>query len=145
MSKEVISDKQGVSLVFLFIIGESSILVSGLTAKKDLWLAIILAIFMALPLILVYSRLFNIFPNENLFNVIEICFGKIIGKVLILLYIWYAFDLAALVLRDFGQFVNTVTLTDTPMIVPMIFLIILCAWITKEGIEVISRWGQFFL
>lgn len=145
MTKEVISDKQGVSLVVLFIIGESSILVSGLTAEKDLWLAIILSIFMALFLMFVYSKLFNICPDKDLFDLVEICFGKFIGKGIILLYTWYAFDLATLVLIDFGQFVNTINLPETPIIVPMIGIMILCVWIVKEGIEVMGKWGELFL
>ena len=140
--KEIISDRQGLALAILFMFGESSILVAGLTAQKDLWLAIILSILMALPLMFIYIGLFNSMPGKNLFDMIEFCFGKWIGKGIILLYAWYAFDLTSLVLRDFGQFVKTVSLHETPLIIPMIGLILLCTWAVKEGIEVLGRWGE---
>ncbi|GAA0178620.1 spore germination protein [Clostridium sediminicola] len=145
MNKEVISDKQGVSLVTLFIIGESSILVSGITAKKELWLAIIFAIFMVLPFIFLYSKLFNVSTDKNLFEIIEITFGKFIGKGIILIYTWYTFDLASLVLIDLGQFINIVNLDSTPIIVIIICIMILCAWIVKEGILVMGKFGELFL
>lgn len=145
MKKEVISDREGIALVVLFIIGESSILISGLSAKNDMWIAIILSMLAILPFMFLYGNLFNTFQNKDLLETIELVFGKFIGKAVILLYTWYAFDLAALVLRDFGNFVVTVTLPDTPIIVPLIGIMILCAWIVKEGIEVMSRWAYFFL
>lgn len=144
MNKEVISDRQGVALIFLFIIGESSILVTGISAKKDLWLAIILAMIISFFLMLLYGKLFNFNSNMNLFDTFEIVFGKFIGKTIIVLYVLYAYDLAILVLVDFGQFISTVNFNNTPLIVPMIFIGILCAMIVKEGIISMGRWGEIF-
>lgn len=145
MNKEVISDKQGIAIMVFFIIGESSILISGLSAEKDLLIAIILAMIMILPMLFIYSKLFNIYPDKDLFFLIEKTFGKIIGKIIILLYTYYTFDLASLVARDFGHFVNTVSFPETPFIVPTICIIILCAWVVKEGIEVLGRWSKFLV
>ncbi len=145
MNKEVISDKQGIAILVLFIIGESSILVSGINAGKDLWMAIIIALVMALPLIYIYSKLYNIYPDKDIFYLIEKCFGKVIGKIVIFLYTWFAFELTALVARNLGQFVNTVSFPETPFIVPTIGVIILCGWIVREGIEVIGRCADFFV
>ncbi|MCY6484100.1 endospore germination permease [Clostridium aestuarii] len=145
MNKEVISDKQGISLIVLFIIGESSILVMGLEAEKDLWLAIILAIFMALPIMAVYSKIHYLFPHKDFFDIIEFCFGRFISKAIIVLFTWYMIDLTSLILRDFGNFIKTVSLPETPIIIIMMSLIILCIWAVKEGTEVMGRWAEFFL
>ncbi|QZY55112.1 GerAB/ArcD/ProY family transporter [Crassaminicella profunda] len=144
MKESSISNKQAISIIFFFIIGESSILLPGLSAKKDLWLSILLSFFMILPFIFVYSRLFTIFPGKDLFDVIKICFGNFIGKGIILLYTWYALDLSALVLRDFGQFVNTINLIKTPIMVSLICIMFLCIWIIKEGIEVMGKFSEIF-
>ncbi|MCT4617774.1 MAG: endospore germination permease [Marinisporobacter sp.] len=145
MQKEVITDQQGIALMFLFIIGESSILVSGLSANQDAWIAIILAGIAAFPLMMLYIKLLKIFPRNNLFDIIECCFGKSIGKIIIFLYAIYSFDLATLVLIDFIKFFQAVGLPDTPIIVPTIFFMFLCISITKEGIEVMGRWSQFIM
>lgn len=145
MNKEVISNKQGMSLIILFSIGTSSIHTMGLEAKNDIWLAIILSIFMALLMVLIYARIHYIFPNRGLSDIIEICFGKLIGKVIILLFTWFIFDLAALVLRNIVQFINVVGIPDTPAVIPTIVIITICIFAIKEGIEVLGRWGEFFL
>ena len=145
MNKEVISDKQGIALIVLFIIGSSSVFAMGLEAKKDLWIATILAIFMALPMAFIYARLHYAFPNKDLLDVIEICFGKFIGKVVIIILTCFFFYWTADVLVNYGNFISTVSLFETPQIVPMIILIILCAWGIKEGIEVMGRWSEFIL
>lgn len=142
MDNEVVSDKQGIALIILFIIGSSSIVVPGLAAKIDVWIAIILSVLIALPMALISSRLHDIFPERDLFDIIEICFGKFIGKVIILLFTWFVFELSAQVLRNFSQFVTISSLDETPLIVPMISIGILIIFLLKKGIYVMSRWSE---
>jgi spore germination protein KB len=145
MNKEVISDKQGLSLLIIFIVGTSTMVVAGSEAKKDFWLAIILAMCMAFPILLIYARLCNIFPHKDLFDIIELCFGKVLGKGLCLFYTWHLFHGVTMVLLNFGLFVNTIAFSDTPRIIPMIGISILSIWALKEGIEVMGRWTEFFI
>ncbi|WP_176461610.1 GerAB/ArcD/ProY family transporter [Anaeromicrobium sediminis] len=145
MNKEVISDKQGIAMIILFLSGSTSIFVTGLDAKKDLWIAIILAIFMVLPMIILFARLHYIFPGKDLFDIFEICFGKLIGKIMMIIFTWYTFYWAADVLNNYGFFIRTVSLTKTPKIIYIIILGILCAWGTKAGIEVLGKWAELFL
>lgn len=49
MNKEVISDKQGINLVILFIMGSTLVIGTGAEAGKDSWLAIIIAIIFSFP------------------------------------------------------------------------------------------------
>lgn len=145
MKKEAISQKQGISLIALFIIGSSVLEVSGLEAEKDFWLAIILAISMALPLVLIYARILSIFKGYNLFEIIEICFGKIIGKGIIIIFTLFIFEEGAELIRNVGQFIIVSSLTKTDLIVAMIFIMILAVWVTRLGIEVLARWGELFV
>ncbi|MFZ5968311.1 MAG: GerAB/ArcD/ProY family transporter [Bacillota bacterium] len=141
MNKESISDRQGIILVTMFIIGTSIIISTGIGAKKDLWLANILAVLMALPMILIYARLHYIFPEKDMFQIIEVCFGSFIGKGIELLYIWFAFHIGALILINLGWFINTISLPETPKTISMIFILMLGIWGAKEGIEVLGRWA----
>jgi len=145
MNKETISDRQGISLVTIFIIGSSSIFVMGLEAKQDIWIAIILAIIMALPVVIIYARLHHIFINKNLYEICEIVFGKFLGKVFVLFFTLYTLDVTALNLRDYGQFFQTVAIEETPIIVTMAFYTILSVYGAKKGIEVLGRWSKFFV
>lgn len=144
MSKEKISDKQGIATLVLFIIGTSIIYASGIKAKNDIWIAIIISILAAFPFTLLYARLHNIFPGKNLFDIYVICYGKYMSKVIIIVYTWFFFHTGILVLMNLNLFINTVALTNTPRIVTMMCIVILCTWIVKEGVEVVTRWAKIF-
>jgi len=144
MNKEVISDKQGIFLVAILIIGSSSIMVMGIEAKRDAWMAILLSASMAFPIIIIYARLHSIFTGKDLFDILEICFGKLFGKGIGLFYVWIVIHNAALVLENSGRFINTVSLPETPLLAPMIVISFLSLWVVKEGKEVMGRWVEFF-
>lgn len=145
MSKEVLSDKQGISVISLFIIGSSIILTIAGESKQDLWLAIIMSIIASIPLSMIYSRLLVHFPEKDLYDILPVVFGKIIGKGISILFILFSFILGGLVLRVFGDFISVTSLTQTPIIISMFLIGILCIWAVKAGIEIIGRLGEFFL
>ncbi|SKC42833.1 GerAB/ArcD/ProY family transporter [Maledivibacter halophilus] len=145
MKKEVISDKQGIGLIVLFIVGSSSVFTQGLEAKKDLWLAFILGVIMVLPMVIIYARLHYIFSYKDLFDIVEICFGKFIGKIIIFLYVWFVYFAAGDILVNYGQFIKIVSFDETPQIILIMFLGILCIWGIKEGIENLGRLSDIFI
>ncbi|WFD10792.1 GerAB/ArcD/ProY family transporter [Tepidibacter hydrothermalis] len=145
MNKEAISGKQAVCIMILFFSGTSAIMTRGLEAEQDLWLAIILSVSITLPMVLIYAHLHYIFKDKDLFDILEICFGKFIGKGISILYVWFFLDIMAVVIRNISQFITITSMTDTSLIIPMILIGILCIWSVKEGIEVIGRWGECFI
>lgn len=144
MNKEVVSDWEGISLIVLFMIGSGSVTISGLEAKQDVWIAVIIALVIALPVIFIYARLQYIFPNKDFFDIIEICFGKIIGKAIIIFFTLHLIAIEATILRHHGEFITIVGLTETPIVIIIISLSILSAYVAKNGIGVLGRWGKFF-
>lgn len=144
MSRETISDKQAISMMTMFIIGSSVVLGVGSEAKQDIWLAIIIGILFASIIILVYVKIHSLFPEKNLFEILNAIFGKYIGKFISLLYIWYSFHLGALVFHNFFQFIKVVSFPETPEYVPLVFMGIVCIWVVKEGIEVLGRISFLF-
>lgn len=145
MNKEVISDRQGICIIILFIIGSTSVFFSGGAAKKDVWIAWILALLTVLPLIWMFSKLHFDFQDKDLYDLIEMCFGKIIGKIVIMIFIAYAFYWITDVLVTYGLFVETVGLRETPQMIINIVFISLCGWIIIEGIELIGRCSLVFV
>lgn len=145
MGKEVISDKQGIALIVLFIVGSASIFAQGLEAKKDLWLAFILGIIMVIPMLLIYARIHYIFPGKDLFDIFEICLGKFLGKIIIIFYVWFLYFFAGDIFVNYGQFIRSVSFDETPQIILIIFLGILCVGGIKEGVESIGRFSEMFI
>lgn len=145
MNREIISDKQAIVLVILFIAGSSLVIGTGSQAGLDSWIAIIIAIIFASPVLFIYSKILCNFQGKDLFDVSELIFGKLIGKFINIMYIWFAIHLGALVLRNFGEFIVTIGLTETPIGIPMMFFTFLCIYVGKEGIEVLGRCSEVFI
>ncbi|HEY8891101.1 MAG TPA: endospore germination permease [Clostridium sp.] len=145
MKNEIISERQGVILIILYIIGSTFLIGSGGAAKQDAWIAVIIAISWSILLLIMYSRILSLYPGKDLFDIIEILMGKFIGKIISILMIWFAFHLGTLVLRNLSEFTNILVFADTPVVVPMLFFTLLIIWSIKEGIEVLGRWSEFFI
>lgn len=145
MKKEVISERQGIIFIILFILGSTFLVGTGGHAKQDAWLSIIIAISVSTIVFLMFSRILSLYPGKDLFDILQIVMGKFVGKIVSLLMIWFAFHLGTLVLRNLSEFTNTVVFPDTPVVLPMIFFILLLIWGIKEGIEVLGRWSEFFI
>lgn len=145
MNKEIVPTGQSISIAVLFIIGTSLFMgVYGHSGNSS-WIALILSMGLAIPLMLIYARLHVLFPGKDLFDMLITVFGGVVGRIISCLFIWYAFHLGSLILRNFGEFTKTVALTSTPMIAPMLCVGLLCIWVVKAGIEVLGRSAKLLL
>lgn len=145
MQKEQITDKEAICILIMFITGSSLIIGIGGEAKNDAWISGIVGIIMAIPMLLIYSRILSLFPGKDLFDILNIIFGKILSKIISLIYIWYAFHLGALVLRNFGEFMNIVAMPETPMLMQILCLGGICIVAVRLGIEIIGRTIVYFI
>lgn len=145
MQKEKVTDKEAICLFVLFIYGSSLIIGIGGGAENDSWLAAIVGTIMAVPVMLIYSRILSIYEGKDLFDILEILFGKFIGKIIAVIYVWYSFHLGALVLRNFGEFLNTIAMPETPMIASLLFMGIVCIIGVSYGVEVLCRTCTYFI
>ncbi len=144
ISKEVINQKQATVMMSTFIIGSTAVLGVGSRAKQDVWIAFILATVMAGIIFIVYGRILKLFPGKGLYEILESLFGKVMGKIISLLFIWYAFHLGALVIRNITEFMTTISLPETPICIIAFFVSLLVIWAVRGGIELIGRWISIF-
>ena len=145
MKKEQINDKEAICIFTIFVIGSTLIVGIGGELKSDRWVAGIIGILLAMPITLIYARLQSIFQGQDIFDILTVLFGKIGGRILSLIYVWYAFHIGSLVIRNFGEFVNIVALPETPMFVPMLIIGLMAVFAVKLGIEVIGRTCAYIL
>ncbi len=145
MDNHIITKKQTIAIMLAFLLGSSMVLGTGREAGKDAWIAILAACIMVLPLVLILSRILSLFPGMGLYEIIFTVYGRIIGTVFTLIYVWYTFHIGALVLRNFSEFVKIVGLHETPQFVTAAVFMLLCIWAVKAGIEAIARWTAIVL
>ncbi len=71
-------------------------------------------------------------------------FGKLsLGKVVGLFYMFIFTYVNAIIVREFGEFLVTAFMPETPLIVFNIVLLLLAASAVRNGIEVLARMNQF--
>lgn len=145
MNKEVISTRQGISIMILFLIGTTLVAGGANKAQQDAWISISFAILMAIPLCFMYSRITTLLYGKNLFEIVEILFGRILGKIITILYTWYFFHIGSLVIRNITEFIQVVSFPDTPQPFVAIFMGLVVIYMIKSGIEGLGRWTEFVL
>jgi len=66
-------------------------------------------------------------------------FGRVVGTIVGILYIWYFLHLASLVMRTISEYMITVNYEEAPVLLIVIALLIPTAYAIKKGIEVFAR------
>lgn len=114
-------------------------------ARQDAWLSIIVATLAGLVIARLVVSLSLRFPGQTLFEYAEEILGKAPGKVLGFLYIWWFLHANALIVREFGVFLVTAVMPDTPIIVFHIIVVTVAAYAVRNGLEVLCRFNQLFI
>ncbi|MGI6587261.1 MAG: GerAB/ArcD/ProY family transporter [Peptococcia bacterium] len=134
-----ISSAQLVMLIIGFNFSTSLILNPGRMAGQDAWLAVLAGLGEGLIFVFIITSLGVRFKGKNLIEINDLVFGSYLGKVVSLAYLWYFSHLASMVLRSYGDFFTDTIYPQTPLIVFIILLVLICASAVRNGIEVIVR------
>lgn len=142
---EKINDKEAISITTLFIMGSTLIMGIGGKAENNAWISAILGMLLALPIILIYARIVSVFKGKDLYEILELVFGKFVGKLIGVLYLGYSFLLGSLVIRNFGEFVDTLGMPETPLFVINFTVGLVCIIAIRLGIETLGRTCAYFI
>ena len=145
MRKEFITTKQAIAIMVLFMIGSSMIHIINFVANQDFWIAYLFVILIALFVFFMYSRIISLFPQKNLLDIFIFLYGKIAGSIVYGAYVFYAFTLGCIIPRHFTEFIQTISLPETPQYAFAICIILVSIYIAKKGIETLGRWSLFSL
>lgn len=145
MRKEIITQKQAVSMVAMFIFGTSLVLGLSRFSKQDVWIAMLLSLAAMLPTLYIYVRLMKRYPGKNLFDICIGVFGKFFGRVFVLLFVWSAFHMGAMSLFTFVEFKQIRVFVNMPPIISLLLLSPLVIWCARRGVETLGRWSAVTL
>lgn len=141
MKNEKITFHQMMFSIVLFNFGSSVVMGISNDVAQDAWVPILLGAVLVIPLFFMYARILKLFPEKDLFEIMQIVFGKIGGKVLTVLFIWYAVYLGALVLRNFSEFTQISAMPETPQLPIMIVMILTTVYLARSSMRAIGRWS----
>lgn len=145
LEKGKITPYQLFSMMTGFIFGSTVILQNVTAAGRDSWLSTVLAILGGLGMVLITTQLSVTFPNLTLIEYTEVLFGKILGKCIGAVYLWYFLHLGALVLRNYGDLMTITVMQETPLWFFHITLALVVAFMVYNRIEVMGRVSEILL
>ncbi|WP_219838710.1 endospore germination permease [Paenibacillus sp. R14(2021)] len=112
--------------------------------KQDAWISTFIAGIIGVWIAFVCSRLSLRFPKETFVEYVVAIAGKWAGNALIGLYLLYWYSLLAIILRQYADFVLGTILPHTPLLIPIIAMLLVAMYVTHTGIEVIARCSELF-
>ena len=141
MDKECISPGQGMLLLAGLGIGTTLLFIPSILiqyANQSAILSLVLGCAPGIVLLLILSSLNRFYPGQSLVQYSASILG-LPGKILGLLFIWFAFHLGVLVLHNIGDFVGVVMLAETPTPIVYFFVVAITAFALLLGLETVSR------
>lgn len=141
MNRESMTRPQASCILIMFIFGSTLIFGVGTETGQDIWISLILTLAMIIPVSLIYARLIKLFPAKGLFEMLQELFGKIAGKILICVFVWYAMHLTASVLRNFTDFIQITAMPEPPQFPLAILLMSVIIYLAKCGLETFGKWA----
>ncbi len=138
-----ITGRQAICMLLLFELGSSLVTGGSEKAGQDSWVCVLIGLAMAVPAVLLYAKLGERCPGMDLFEMSEAAFGKVGGGIVTLLFSLYSLHLGALVTKNFTEYIQVLTLPETPQPVVAACIGLLCWLAVRRGIEVAARNAAF--
>lgn len=111
-------------------------------AKQDAWLSSLLSVIICLGIVYFFYQCALSMGRKNYIQYLESIYGRILGKILGLLYAFFAFIGTCTLISYFGFFTTTQILTETPIEILNILFTILIICVVRAGLEVLARTGE---
>lgn len=148
LGEEKISSRQAIFLLVILIFPTGLFFLPSVAshlAGQDAWLSMLLATLAGLLIAWITANLSLRFPDKTLFKFLELILGRWPGKLVALSYVWWYIHTTAEVLRQFGDFMSTIFLAETPIIVIEILIMAIAAYTVRGGLEVFARVNDLIL
>ncbi|WHX80192.1 GerAB/ArcD/ProY family transporter [Priestia flexa] len=135
----VISNFQLFSMMLLFLFGSATIVSIGQEARQSAWIAVLVGMLMYLPFFALFTLLYKRHPEETFPTILKIAFGKLVGKIICMLYVLYFIYIGARVLRDFCELLLLTSMNDTPLVIVGGVMTLVIAYACFLEVEPIAR------
>ncbi|WP_028400713.1 GerAB/ArcD/ProY family transporter [Ectobacillus panaciterrae] len=148
LEKGKISSFQMGIMMYPVVVGTADLLLPGITAKfakNDLWISPIIASLTGLFTVYIAYQLHRLYPKQTIIQYSEHIIGRIPGKILGIIYLFFFLHVNGLIIRQYGEFIIGTSLPRTPLSVIISTIILVCAFAVRGGLEVLGRASQLFV
>lgn len=113
-------------------------------AKNDFWLTGIFASFMGFITVYVVTRLHELYPKQTVIQYSELILGKILGKLVGLVFCLFNLYTSGIITREYAEFVTGNFLFKSPILLVISSMILLSAFAVRGGVEMLARSAAVF-
>ena len=148
MEKGKISSLQMAFMMYPTIVATAILGVPSITAKyakTDFWLSPILASLMGYVTVYITYKLHKLYPEQTVIQFSEHIIGGLAGKIIGFLFLFFYIPITGIIIKEYAEFVVDSFLINTPIIVIMATMAVLCAFVVQGGLEGIGRAAQLFV
>ncbi len=145
MERTEITSKQASAMIAVFIVGNTLATAGSSASKQDEWLVVLVGLVFALVLTWGYALLLQRFPGYDLFQICQKTLGGLLGGLVGWLFVFYFLQIAAMALRSFTEFIEVVSLPETPQFIMVIPFGLTCLFFAKSKLSVLGKFSKFML
>ncbi|MED1472733.1 endospore germination permease [Bacillus salipaludis] len=148
IEKGKISSFQMALMIVPTIIATAVLVVPAITDKfagRDMWISPILASLNGFFTTFIAYRLHKYFPKETVIQYSGHITGRLLGKVIGIVYLFFFLHASGIICREYADFVIISFLPKTPMIVIVSSLVLVCSFAIRGGVEVLGRVAQLLV
>lgn len=145
MEKGKISALQMLLMLYPTIIATGILSVPSITARyahNDFWFSPIIASVVGFMTVYIAVQLQKAYPEQTVTEYSTKIIGRIPGKVFGLLLLFFYTESTGDITRMYSMFISNSFLPQTPEIVIIATMVLVCAFCVYGGLEVIGRVGQ---
>lgn len=113
-----------------------------ITAKQDAWLSMLVATLFGMFIAYVCTRINQNLPGHTFVTYVPHLVGKWFGRFILILYGAYWYVVLAMVLRQYAEFIVATILPLTPIVIPILAMMLVAMYVTTTGIEGIARCSE---
>lgn len=140
-----ISVRQFTILVILFITGSSILIAPGTMVqltKQDAWITAILGVGIALLLVILYNAVGSIGPSMTLVEMNEKVLGKLVGKIVTTVFLFFTLVVSSELLYFIGSFMKVQIMPETPLVAFHLLFVSVIIIGVRYGLETIARTAE---
>lgn len=111
-------------------------------AKQNGWLAVVLITVYGIIAAYLVTSLSLIYKNKTIIQYSELIVGKVVGKIIGLIYLGYFIHINSVIIREFAELLAGPFFPETPLWFFIIAIVLTTTYAVKKGLEVIARVNQ---
>lgn len=140
-----ITARQMEDMVALTLISSTVVTGSSDIAEQDTWFCMLVAFALVIPMLWVHSQILELYPGRDYYgNILRAC-GPVAGKAVLAALLLYSLLLGSMYLRVFGEFIHTLNMPETPLIVILCAIAATVIYTLKNRLYVVARLSKFMI